>query len=385
MQGRVCAIIAAAGSGSRMGGGENKLFLPLGGRSILRRTVEAFVNHGEIDTVTVVHAPREAQRVREELADFLPALLLVPGGGERYQSVFAALQAQPEDCEIVLIHDGARPFVSGGLISTCISECRRWGSAVAGVPVKDTVKRCDEEAFVEETPQRKLLWSVQTPQTFYYKEILQAYGKVDLNGATDDASVLERAGGRVKMIMGSYRNIKITTPEDMETAEAFLGKSTQRTGMGYDVHAFAPERALMLGGVHIPHEKGLLGHSDADVLVHAVMDALLGAAALGDIGQHFPDTDPAYRGISSLLLLTHVGDLLHRENCSIINISAVVLAQRPKLAPFIPEMRKNISAALGIEESCLNIAATTTEGLGFVGRQEGIAAQAVALIAQRAG
>jgi len=368
------AIIAAAGSGSRMQLNFNKLFIEFDGKSILEHTVEKFASHPFIDGVLVVHSKEDTEKIKALLSHFGEKVQLVLGGQQRYASVFNALQVLPEDCEIVLIHDAARPFITEEIISGSIFACRDFGNAVVGVPVKDTIKQCTEDAFVTNTPDRNTLWSVQTPQTFYYKEILSAYKSCDLQGVTDDASVLERAGGKVKMIMGSYNNIKITTCEDLKQ------NALQRVGIGYDVHAFAQERRLILGGVEIPYSQGLLGHSDADVLVHAIMDALLGAAALGDIGKHFPDTDMVYKGISSLDLLAKVCNLLKSEKYVIINISAVVLAQAPKLAQYIEEMRRNIANVLGISLSCINIAATTTEKLGFIGRQEGMAAEAIALL-----
>ncbi len=308
---------------------------------------------------------------------------------------------------LVLIHDGARPLVSRAVIDAVIEGCAARGAAIPAVPVKDTIKQItisDCGAVVNSTPERSSLRAVQTPQGFDSALLKRAYDACSPETAvTDDASLVEAISEPVYIVDGDEMNIKITTPSDLGRAEQLLKErsaeahadntidnnidaakaaivSLPRTGMGYDVHAFAENRKLILGGVDIPHDRGLLGHSDADVLIHAVMDALLGAAALGDIGKHFPDTDPRYKGISSLLLLGHVADLLHSHGWTIINIDATVIAQRPKIAPHIPQMKKNMAEVLKISESQINIKGTTTERLGFTGREEGIASQAIASI-----
>lgn len=266
--------------------------------------------------------------------------------------------------------------------------------------MKDTIKQIhlsDSRAVVSFTPERSLLRAVQTPQGFDAALLMRAYDACAPDTAvTDDASLVEALGAPVYIVDGDEMNIKITTPSDLGRAEQLLNGSSAddpgindpvaaaarvpRTGMGYDVHAFAENRKLILGGVNIPHDRGLLGHSDADVLIHAVMDALLGAAALGDIGKHFPDTDLRYKGISSLLLLGHVSELLSSHGWTIVNIDVTVIAQRPKIAPHIPQMKKIMAEVLKISESQINIKGTTTERLGFTGREEGIASQAVASI-----
>ena len=304
------------------------------------------------------------------------------------------------DVGLVLVHDGARPLVSRTVIDAVIDGCAARGAAIPAVSVKDTIKQIhlsDNGAVVSFTPERSLLRAVQTPQGFDAALLMRAYDACAPDTAvTDDASLVEALGAPVYIVDGDEMNIKITTPSDLGRAEQLLNGSSAddpgindpvaaaarvpRTGMGYDVHAFAENRKLILGGVNIPHDRGLLGHSDADVLIHAVMDALLGAAALGDIGKHFPDTDLRYKGISSLLLLGHVSELLSSHGWTIVNIDVTVIAQRPKIAPHIPQMKKIMAEVLKISESQINIKGTTTERLGFTGREEGIASQAVASI-----
>jgi 2-C-methyl-D-erythritol 4-phosphate cytidylyltransferase/2-C-methyl-D-erythritol 2,4-cyclodiphosphate synthase len=306
----------------------------------------------------------------------------------------------PEDVDIVLVHDGARPFVTNDTIDALIEGTVKYGAAVAAVPVKDTIKSAEGGIF-RETLDRSKLFSVQTPQGFGRKLLIEAYERAfsEKFYGTDDAVLVEKMGEKVYLVKGDYNNIKITTKEDIIVGEAILtarsGKVLPaeyptveealetRIGTGYDVHRLTEGRKLILGGVELPFERGLLGHSDADVLLHAIMDALLGAAALGDIGRHFPDNDESYRGISSLLLLKRVGELLNENGCRIGNIDAVVIAQRPKIAPYIGQMTARIAETLGIGENAINIKGTTTEKLGFCGREEGIAAQASVLIRRR--
>ena len=260
------------------------------------------------------------------------------------------------------------------------------GAAVVAVPVKDTIKLADAAGGVKQTLDRSSLWQVQTPQTFRRELLLKAHEQAAAAGvvATDDAALVEWAGGSVSLVRGTYYNFKVTTPEDLVLAEAVAaersGRRMQRVGFGYDVHQFVAGRPLMLGGVEVQHDRGLEGHSDADVLLHAISDALLGAAGLGDIGKHFPDTDPRYKGISSLLLLREVCRKLKEAGYTAQNLDAVIAAQEPKLAPYIARMNETIAAALDIPVTQVNVKATTTEHLGFVGRKEGIAAQAVVMI-----
>jgi 2-C-methyl-D-erythritol 4-phosphate cytidylyltransferase/2-C-methyl-D-erythritol 2,4-cyclodiphosphate synthase len=300
---------------------------------------------------------------------------VVVGGSERQDSVYNAIQEinrKRPGVAYVMIHDAARPFVSEEVITGVIKAMIAKDAAVACVAMKDSIRRADDDG--SQSVDRKDYFAVQTPQGFKKSVLIEAYDKALREGyyGTDDASLVERAGYKIELVEGDYQNIKITTKEDLPMEN--------RVGTGFDVHRFDPERDLILGGVKIPHDKGLAGHSDADVLVHALMDALLGAAALGDIGRHFPDTDDTYKGISSMLLLKRVGELLNENFYNIGNVDVTVIAQKPKIAPYIEEMRDNISEVLGLEKTRINIKGTTTEKLGFTGREEGIAAEAVCSI-----
>ena len=424
---KVTAVIVAAGSARRMGG-INKQYAELAGMPVLARSVAAFDNDPFVDEIVIVARSGEEDRCRRDIVEkygFRRVSAVVPGGAERQDSVRAALgvvfggaagreagscgvevsdggggRDDGRDVGLVLVHDGARPLVPRTVIDAVIDGCAARGAAIPAVSVKDTIKQIhlsDSRAVVSFTPERSLLRAVQTPQGFDAALLMRAYDACAPDTAvTDDASLVEALGAPVYIVDGDEMNIKITTPSDLGRAEQLLNGSSAddpgindpiaaaarvpRTGMGYDVHAFAENRKLILGGVNIPHDRGLLGHSDADVLIHAVMDALLGAAALGDIGKHFPDTDPRYKGISSLLLLGHVSELLSSHGWTIVNIDATVIAQRPKIAPHIPQMKKFMAEVLKISESQINIKGTTTERLGFTGREEGIASQAVASI-----
>lgn len=388
--GKVAAVIPAAGQGKRMGTGQNKVFLSLRDKPVLAYTLDIFQVCGLIDEVVLVAAHDEIPLIKENIIDrygFSKVKKVIAGGKERQDSVAAGLAELDDSVELVVVHDGARPL----LLPSQLEEIIRWAmqkeTAVAAVPVKDTIKAADPFGKVLNTPERVSLRAVQTPQVFRRDLLATAYRKAMQEGfrGTDDASLVERLGVSVYLVEGSYENIKLTTPEDMEVAEAILTKRDQakgqiRMGSGYDVHRLVEGRKLILGGVEIPHTTGLLGHSDADVLLHAIMDALLGAAALGDIGRHFPDNQEQYRNISSLKLLAHVAGLIRKWGFVVGNLDATIVAQRPKLAPYIPDMIENIAKTLNINEMQVNIKATTTEGLGFTGREEGIEAHALACL-----
>jgi 2-C-methyl-D-erythritol 4-phosphate cytidylyltransferase/2-C-methyl-D-erythritol 2,4-cyclodiphosphate synthase len=380
---KVTAVIAAAGSGRRMGGKINKQYIMLGGMPVLAHSVSVFENNPYVDDIIIVVRRGEEELCIKEIVEkyrFSTISAVIAGGDERYDSIKEAVKILSPDTSYVLIHDGARPFVKSETLNAVLEACAVYGAAVPAVPLKDTVK-CIDGDVVTCTPDRSILRAVQTPQGFKRSIIEQAYASLGPDTVvTDDASLVEALNIPVHVVNGDDMNIKITTPSDIRMS-GYLS-SVPRTGFGYDVHAFAEGRKLILGGVDIPHSRGLLGHSDADVLVHAVMDALLGAAALGDIGIHFPDSDPAFSGISSLVLLSHVSALLEENRWKIVNIDATVIAQRPKIAPFVPQMKKNIAEVLKISEYQINIKGTTTERLGFTGREEGIAAQAAAAIIQ---
>lgn len=383
-----CAIILAGGSGTRMGASCNKVLLPLGGEAMLCRSVRAFLPY--VAHVVLVTRAGDMPAVRQALAasglENAP-ILFARGGEDRQASVWQGLQALPHHCAHVMIHDGARCLVDGETIRRVMASVERCGTGVAAIPVNDTVKQVDAGERVLATPDRASLRAVQTPQGFDVALIRQAHEAALADGfrGTDDASLLERLGMAVQLVPGSRQNIKLTTPEDMIMAEAMLGTPSLpalRIGQGYDVHRLVEGRALILCGITVPHTLGLLGHSDADVALHALMDAMLGAMALGDIGQHFPDSDPRYSGISSMTLLHHVVALLAKHHARVANVDITLAAQRPKLAPFIPAMRQNVADALGLPLDRVSVKATTTERLGFEGREEGISAQAVCLVAQ---
>ncbi len=383
----ISVIIAAAGQGKRMGASINKVFLPLLDKPVLLHSVAVFLACPQVDHFIVVVAPDEVEQVKgmlEQAACSKP-YQVVAGGSERQYSIANALEAVPADSELVLVHDGARPLIEQAVVNEVIAEARKHGAAIVAVPVKDTIKTVDDSGFVSATPSRSTLWAIQTPQAFSYPLLRDAYEYARQENllATDDAALVEAIGAKVKIVAGSYTNLKITTPEDLRFATEILGQGCERMvrfGMGYDVHKLVEGRKLILGGVEVPHSHGLLGHSDADVLLHAIKDALLGAAALGDIGRHFPDSDAQYKGASSLMLLGKVGEILQSHGYQVNNIDATVVAEKPKLAPFIPEMNANIAKVLGLKENQVNVKATTTEGLGFTGQKEGMAAYAVASV-----
>jgi len=385
------AIIVAAGKGSRMKSADSKQFLPLGGKPILVHTLELFERLPDVASVVLVTGAKDMERcarlVREHGIGKVEAV--VEGGAERQDSVFRGLCALPVHLNWVLVHDAVRPFASLEHIAACLEAAREAGGAVLAVPVKDTIKAADAAGRVAATPDRRTLWSVQTPQAFRRGLFTAGHALAQRDGflGTDDASLVERLGEPVRIVEGSYDNIKITTPEDLQWAEAYLARREPagrkgaapviRIGQGFDVHAFAEGRRCIIGGVDIPFEKGLVGHSDADVLLHAVADAVLGALALGDIGKHFPDTDAAFKDADSLLLLKQAWRLAEERGYRLGNLDATIIAQRPKLAPHIPRMTEILAAALGAETGQVSVKATTTEKLGFPGREEGIAAQAV--------
>jgi len=376
------AIVLAGGSGSRMGADKNKVLLELQQEPVIVRSVRAFV--GIVDGIILVGREDDIPVLKDVMQVHDLPVCIVSGGATRQESVWNGLCALPADCTHVLIHDGARCLVDDATIRRCMASAEQYGSGVAAIPAIDTIKVVNAEECVTETPDRSHLRTVQTPQAFPVELIRRAHAHArteDFVG-TDDASLVERIGHPVRLTLGDRRNIKLTTPEDMKMAEAFLDKPfpTYRIGQGYDVHRLVPDRDLILCGVQVPHTLGLLGHSDADVALHALMDAMLGAMALGDIGKHFPDTDERYRGISSMKLLEHVVALLHDNHARVTNCDVTIVAQKPKLLPYIPGMRANVAAALKLPLNRVNVKATTTERLAFEGREEGISAQAVCMV-----
>lgn len=367
----VSAVLVAAGASRRMG--FDKLTANLGGKTVLERSIEAFDSHPDITELILVAGENRAW-VESLAKKCRKPVQVVQGGSTRAQSVRSGVLAAKG--ELLAIHDAARPFVSGQVITAALQAAARCGAAAPAVPVKDTIKlvKRQGQVLVDHTPLRENLMAVQTPQCFDRALYLECMKKVQSDTVTDDCSLVEQAGHAVELTPGDYENYKITTPEDLR------GEKKMRIGHGYDVHQLVEGRKLIMGGVEIPFEKGLLGHSDADVLAHAVMDALLGAAALGDIGKHFPDTDPAYAGADSLQLMAHVARILKENGYRVENIDATILCQKPKLAPYIEQMRANMAEVLHIDISQLSVKATTEEHLGFTGQGLGIAVHAVALL-----
>ena len=382
---RVSAVLVAAGSSTRMG--FDKLSFDLGGETVLHRSIRAFEQDPLVTEIVLV-AGKNRAFVEQQAADCTKLVQIVTGGTTRAESAKNGVLAAAG--ELVAVHDAARPFVSQAVITAALEAAARCGAAAPAVPVKDTIKAAargngktvPDACLVYTTPDRSTLYAVQTPQCFDRAEYLAALEELDAEKArlvTDDCSLFELTGRAVQLTQGDYANYKITTREDLPRPEQ-KEEHKMRIGHGYDVHRLVEGRKLILGGVEVPFEKGLLGHSDADVLTHAVMDAVLGAAALGDIGQHFPDNDPAYAGADSLKLAGHVAQILKEHGYRIENIDATLLCQRPKLAPYIPAMRQNLADAFGLPVDAVSVKATTEEHLGFTGEGLGIAAHAVALI-----
>ena len=369
----VTAIIVAAGVSRRMGFDKLSYRLP-DGCTVLETSCALFAAHPAVDELVLVAGGNRPQC--EAIAAACPKpCTVVQGGATRADSVRSGLAAAKG--QLVAIHDAARPFASAEIITAALQAAAESGAAAPAVPVKDTIKIADQDGKVVATPDRAMLYAVQTPQCFdraLYLQALEAVSGEKASLVTDDCSLFELASLPVTLTAGDYANLKITTKEDLQK------EKTMRIGHGYDVHRLVEDRKLILGGVEVPYEKGLLGHSDADVLLHAVMDAVLGAAALGDIGQHFPDTDPAYKGADSLALTREVAKIIAAHGYKVGNIDATILCQRPKLAPHIPAMRQNIADAFGLPLDAVSVKATTEEHLGFTGEGLGIAAHAVALI-----
>ncbi|MFI3170549.1 MAG: 2-C-methyl-D-erythritol 2,4-cyclodiphosphate synthase [Faecalibacterium sp.] len=392
MKQTVSAVIVAAGSSTRMG--FDKLSAEINGKSVLRKSIEAFVSCPDITEIVLVYGKNEAF-VRAQGACFAQraSIVFVAGGQTRAQSAAHGVKSASGD--YVAVHDAARPFVSEAVLQSVLMAAVQHGAAAPAVPVKDTIKQSlamgdgktvPTDCMVATTPERNTLFAVQTPQCFLRQAYLAALSVItqkQLDALTDDCSLFEAVQHPVCLTQGDYANLKITTKEDLPP-QAKAEEHKMRIGHGYDVHKLVEDRKLILGGVCIPYEKGLLGHSDADVLVHAIMDALLGAAALGDIGKHFPDTDAAYAGADSLKLATAVAQLIAQKGYVIGNIDATILCQKPKLLPHIPTMQQNIAAALNIAADQVNVKATTEENLGFTGQGQGIAAHAVALLVKSA-
>lgn len=386
MKQQVTAVLVAAGSSTRMG--FDKLSFDLGGETVLRRSIRAFDECPLVSEIVLV-VGKNRSFVEQQAMGCAKPVKIVQGGATRAESAKNGVLAAAG--QLVAVHDAARPFVSQVVITAVIEAAAQCGAAAPAVPVKDTIKQATRGdgktvpagCTVSGTPDRSTLYAVQTPQCFDRTAYLAALDELDAEKArlvTDDCSLFELTGRPVRLTQGDYANLKITTREDLPRPEKENDKMSIRIGHGYDVHRLVEGRKLILGGVEVPFEKGLLGHSDADVLAHAVMDAVLGAAALGDIGKHFPDTAAEYEGADSLVLARRVAQIMQENGWRVVNIDSTLLCQRPKLAPYIPAMREKLAEAFGLPVDAVSVKATTEEHLGFTGEGLGIAAHAVALI-----
>ncbi|MBV8779507.1 MAG: bifunctional 2-C-methyl-D-erythritol 4-phosphate cytidylyltransferase/2-C-methyl-D-erythritol 2,4-cyclodiphosphate synthase [Alphaproteobacteria bacterium] len=379
--GSTVALILAAGRGSRFGGPIPKQYLPLAGSSVLRHAVTAFASHPRVDGVILTIRPEDRGLCDTSLAglDLPPP---VAGGAERQDSVRLGLEAlAPHRPSRVLIHDGARPLPDAALIGRVLDGLDHADAAIPGLPLGDTIKRVAGERIVD-TVERTGLWRVQTPQGFRFDAIFEAHRAAAGKALTDDAAVAEAAGIVPLIVTGSEENLKVTTADDLRRAERLLAarQGDVRVGQGFDVHPFGPGDRLVVCGVPIPHDAGAIGHSDADVGLHALTDAILGAVGAGDIGMHFPPSDPQWKGASSDRFLAHAVGLVRARRGSIAALDVTIVCERPRIGPYRAAMIERIAAIAGIAADRVSVKATTTERLGFTGRGEGIAAQAVATV-----
>ena len=386
-------VIPAGGTGSRFGHAQPKQFLELAGLPILVRTCRAFFAVEAIRTVVVAAPADYLHHTIDLLHAHLPArhldrLRITAGGATRQDSVYAGLVQLPSGIELVLVHDAARPLVDPATILRCLEGAARFGAVIAAVPVKDTLKQVGPDGLIMATVDRSQLWQAQTPQAARRHLLEQAFAAARRTGlvGTDEASLLEAADIPVRVVVGSEYNGKITHPEDLRMAAALAARErTMKIGHGFDAHRLVSGRPLILGGVRIEYHLGLDGHSDADVVAHALTDALLGALGAGDIGRHFPDSDPQYKGIDSLLLLSRVYDLAAQQGFYLGNADITIVCQRPRLAPYLAAMADNLARCCASDPVAVNIKATTTEKMGYTGRGEGIAAHAVVLLRSNHG
>ena len=377
----VHALVVAAGQGSRFGGPLPKQYLPLAGATVLRHAVSALTGHPRIAEVLVV-IRLEDQTLFEQAVAGVAVLPPVGGGATRQDSVRLGLEAlAPRRPDRVLIHDGARPFPDEALVDRIIDGLDRAAAAIPCLPLSDTIKRAENDA-IRETIDRSLLWRAQTPQGFHFDAILAAHRAAVGRALTDDAAVAEAAGLAPLVVAGSYDNLKITTPQDLAAAERLIAArlGDVRVGQGFDVHPFAPGDHVSICGVKIAHGMSLAGHSDADVGLHALTDAVLGAIGAGDIGMHFPPSEPRWRGAASDQFLRHAADLVRAQGGVVSAVDVTIICEGPRIAPYRTAMIERVGAILCLATNRVSVKATTTEKLGFTGRSEGIAAQAVATL-----
>jgi 2-C-methyl-D-erythritol 4-phosphate cytidylyltransferase/2-C-methyl-D-erythritol 2,4-cyclodiphosphate synthase len=380
----VAAIIAAGGRGLRLGQGRPKQLLTVGGIPMLQRSVDAFASCDVVDSLVVALPEELLTAPPEYLRSVAKPTRLVAGGARRRDSVAAAFAATDAGADVIVIHDAARPLVSDALIRRTVAAALESGAAIAALQAHDTVKQVDEDTrTITGTLRREAIVLAQTPQAFRASVLREALaGDGD---ASDEALLAERAGHPVRVVEGDPRNLKVTTSDDLAMAEQLLAPrpaSTLRIGHGYDLHTLAADRPLILGGVTVPFDRGLQGHSDADVVCHALTDAILGAVAAGDIGRHFPDSDPAWKDANSLQLLRKTATLVRARGYAVTNVDVTVIAQRPKLAPYVDAMRDRLAGALGCAAADVSVKGKTNEGVDSVGAGEAIAAHAVALLAR---
>jgi 2-C-methyl-D-erythritol 4-phosphate cytidylyltransferase / 2-C-methyl-D-erythritol 2,4-cyclodiphosphate synthase len=388
---RVTAIIAAGGSGRRLGASVPKQLLDVAGHSMLARSVHAFDRHPDVDDVIVALPVDLVDGARSIVGKVVGPIKFVAGGASRQDSVARAFELVEDRTDIVLVHDAARPFVSEELITRAIDAAAAHGAAIAAVPATDTVKRVTSDStppIIVETLHRDAIYLAQTPQAFR-RAVLQEAVALGRSGvvATDEAGLAERVGHTVRIVQGDRGNVKITTAEDLDRARAdehrAPARSAARAGIGYDLHRLVEGRPLILGGVTIPSALGALGHSDADAACHAATDAVLGAASLGDIGRHFPDSDPQWKGASSIDLLRRAVCLVRDAGFDVLNLDVVVILERPRIAPLIDDIRQGLADALAIDLSFVSVKGKSNEGVDAIGRGEAIAAHAVALLQRR--
>jgi 2-C-methyl-D-erythritol 4-phosphate cytidylyltransferase / 2-C-methyl-D-erythritol 2,4-cyclodiphosphate synthase len=376
----VGVIIVAGGRGARVGAGLPKQLLEIGGRTILRRAIDAFDGHPQVDRLVVVLPSELVADAPKFIGATSRPCQVTAGGATRHDSVRLGLAAMPAGPDVILVHDAARPFTSTDLIGRVIAAAEDCGAAVPALPAGETVKRVDREArVVRETIAREEVWLAQTPQGFRRSVLEAAIARPGGDSATDDAILVERAGQSVQVVVGEAANVKITTPDDLAAARARLS-GPPRVGTGYDLHRLAQGRRLVLAGVEVAKDGGPLGHSDGDVVCHAVVDAMLGAAAAGDIGRHFPETDPRWKDIPGLDLVGRARAIVHAAGLAVSSVDVTVVLERPKLAPHVAAIVERLARALAVEPSRVSVKAKTNEGVDAVGRGEAIVAHAVAVL-----